>query len=128
MFSHQTLDTCLSRIICIPHEFVSTRYGMIQFHLDFDTRRYTVMSYVRTKHSICIVMKCISVSALNTRCLFVPHVIIPHEFVTTRYGMIKFHHETICCHVICLHETLDMYSNDMYPCFRTKHSIRICPV
>ena len=34
MFLHQTLDMWLSCIICIQHDFVSTRYGMIQFHLE----------------------------------------------------------------------------------------------
>ena len=54
-------------------------------------------------------------------------ICIPHEFVSTQYGRIKFHLETICCHVIHLHEKLDMYCNDMYLCFRIKLSIRVCP-
>jgi hypothetical protein len=70
MFPHQTLDTCLSHMICIQHEFVSTPYSMIQFHLDFDTRRYAGMSFVCTKHSICTVTICY-VSAPNSRCLCV---------------------------------------------------------
>ena len=81
----------LDRMICIPHEFVSTLYCMIKFHLDFDTRRYAIMSFVCTKHWICIVMKCIYVSSPITRFVFVLMICIPHEFVSTRYGMIQWY-------------------------------------
>ncbi len=123
MFPHQTLHTCLSPMICIPHEFVSTRYGMIQFHLEticchFICLHETLDMYCndmylcfRTKHS---------------RYVFVPHDMHPARvrFDTIRYDPI----ETICCrHVIFLDETLDVYCNDMYLCLRTKLSIRVCP-
>ncbi len=175
-----TLGTCLSRIIYIPHEVVSTRHSMIQFHLEticyhvicldethdvicndlylcfhtklsirlchawyasrtssfrhdtvwyiFISRRYAVISFVCTNHSTSIVTICIHVSAPNTLGTCLPRMIcIPHDFASTRYGMIQLHLEMICCHVICLHETLDVYCNDIYSCFRTKHSIRVCP-
>jgi hypothetical protein len=114
-----------SRTICIPHEFFSTRYSMIQFHFNFDTKRYAIMSFVCIKHSICIVRICLDVSAPNTRFVFVFfHMQLARVLMDTiRYDTI----ETICCHVICLHETLDIYCNDLYLCFRTKLSIRVCP-
>ena len=55
MFPHQILDTCLSRMICIPHEFVPTRYGMIKVHLE--TIRWKVfsigMSYITFREVSC---------------------------------------------------------------------------
>jgi hypothetical protein len=81
---------------------------------------------------MCIITICIYVSAPNSRCLYVPHDMhpAPVRFDTIQYDPISFRcrYETICFHVICLHETLDMYCRDMYLCFRTKHSIRICLV
>ena len=115
-----------TRCLFVPHDMQParvTRNGMIQFHLEFDTRRYAIMSLVCTKHSICIVTICIYVTAPNTRCLFVPHDMHPAgiNFDTIWYDTIssRSRYEVICCHVICLHETLDMYCNNMYSCFRT---------
>ncbi len=125
MFPHQTHNSYLSCLICIPHEFVSTPYGMIQL------RRYAVMSFVCTKHSICIVTICIYVSAPNSRYLCVPHNMHPARvrFDTIRNDTISSRprYETICGHGICLDKTLDMYCNDMYLYYRTKYSILVCP-
>ena len=85
------------------------------------------MSFVCTKHLMCIVTICIHIFAPNTRSVFVLFDMHSHDFVSTRYSMIQFHLKTIYSHVICLHETLNMYCNNMYSCFRTKHSIRVCP-
>ena len=142
---------------------------MIKFHLDFDMNRFAVMSFACTKHSICIVMKCIYVSAPNTRCWFFPHdmhparvrsdtiqydtissqddmlschlsarntrcffticiyvsspktqcLLVPPDMhpARVRVNTIRYdtiHLETIYCHVICLHETLDMYGKCIY--------------
>ena len=104
MFLPQTLDSYLSRMICIPHEFVSTRYGMRQCRLEFDTRRYAVMSFVCTKHSICIVTICVYVSAPNTSCLFVPHDMHPARgcFETIRYDTISSRGNMLSCYLSAL--------------------------
>ena len=101
MFLPQTLDSYLSFLICIPHEFVSTRNGMIQCHLEFDMRWYAVISFVCTKHSICIVMKCIYVSAPNTQCLFFPHDMHPARVRsdTIRYDTISSQDNMLSCHL-----------------------------
>ncbi len=95
---------------------------------NFISRRYAVMSFVCTNHSICIVTICNHVSAPSTLDACLSRMIcITHEFVSTRYGMIQFHLDTICCHDICLHESLDMYWKNIFLCYRNKLLIRVCP-
>jgi hypothetical protein len=113
-------------MICIQHEFIPTRYGMIKVHLE------TMCCHVIClHHSICIVTICMHVSAPSTWCLFVPHDMHPARvcFDTIRYDTVssRFRHETICCHVICQHQTLKMYCNEMYLCFFTKHLMLVSP-
>jgi hypothetical protein len=146
---HETLDVyCNDMYLCFltkhwiricPVWFVSctSSFRHDTVWSNFISRRYAVMSFVCTKHSICILTLCIYVSAPNSRSVLDRMICIPHDMHPARvcFNMIlydqissRFRYETICYHVICLHETLDMYCDEMCLCFLTKHSIRICPV
>ena len=109
-----------TRYVFVPHDMHPARHHLrhdtIQFHFDFDTIRYDIMSFVCAKQSICIETICIYVTSPNTQYVFVPHDMHParHRFDTTRHDTIsfRFRYDTIryhVTHVICLHETLDMY-------------------
>jgi hypothetical protein len=93
-----TLGTCMLRMICNPHEFVSTRYGMIQFHLE------TICCHVICLHEtldvycndmyLCFCTK-------HSRYVFVPHDMYPARvlFDTIRYDTILSREDMLSCHL-----------------------------